>query len=526
MKKHKNNQRRSTRHPLQQPSQYTPVRPDNNNRYVNNRQSINNSSTSTNSSNNSRNNSSTTSTSTQTATNYQHSQHKSQSLQRFYASPQSNTGNGNSDCLGTEMGQNSPNNSTNRSIAQQSTLAQLNPALAYTVEHIGPSGLDLNQCKLIDRMYDVDEDSSESALLTTHQQHYQSRTKPNKTIPEESIPLHETCRQHNIPAHALFSLSHISSLTSYASAGSIVIFDIDDTLVKRKNYDSSLLSSLGTTMLHSYLQSPACNEMAFETKQEIVNKLGVSLRTFVLAEDDTATVVRTLQDRGCYVFALTARNSTMSSTTNQSLSSLGIDLTRALPLSMPSHAIETQTGAAVIDGVIYCNDCPKGLVFQKFLSSGWISFPIIHQCASFSCGSINNNCPQSGKIVSCTKNQSAHHKSLPCPERSVWFVDDSFTMLQSMLQQWQGQAEKQLEFFSSLSPVLQEQMPCQGKMALVCCHYTHPTNYSLNPAANPAPIPNQQVLERVVAVQIAQFVNTGEVINDAQALNMLGYNTA
>eukprot|EP00461_Guttulinopsis_vulgaris_P001460 UN01460 len=128
--------------------------------------------------------------------------------------------------------------------------------------------------------------------------------------------------------------------------------------------------------------------MTYEEKQEMVNQLGMALKAFVPAEPDTVNTVKILQSRGCYVFALTARSSTMSTATSVCLNELGINFQSTLPPTMPQHAIEPQTGAAVIDGIIYCNDVPKGVVFQRLLAMQWITFPVLHQCSQYTCGNI------------------------------------------------------------------------------------------------------------------------------------------
>lgn len=341
-------------------------------------------------------------------------------------------------------------------------------------------------------------------------------------VHEENIPLEQLCTRVNTPRDAMFSLANITSLLQYIPPGSIVMFDIDDTLVKRTYEDSSLLTQNGLRMFQTYLCSTPCDTISIDAKNTLLRNLSQYLRSFSLAEPETALIVATLQERGCYVFGLTARHSSTSAMTSQMLKSLGIDIFKALPPSLPISAIEHATGAAVIDGVIYCNDVSKGVVFQRFMAQRWISFPVIHHCSEISCQN-DSFCSQNGQVVTCTGHQNhsgAHHADGQCPDRYVWFIDDNYQQLESMANEWKSFAGKQLLLRQSLHPNSFQSIPCQGSLQLICCHYTHPTNYYARLEANPVAIPPGD-FNKVVAVQISHFVKNNVLLTDSAALDII-----
>ncbi len=326
---------------------------------------------------------------------------------------------------------------------------------------------------------------------------------------QQSLPKNVCTRQH-IPSHATFALTQINSLLQYVAPGSIVAFDIDDTLIKKRHFGCSLLTTDGMRMFHSYIQQNM-KDKPFTEKQELVNALHKEVKSFDLAESDTADVIKALQNRGCYVFGLTARASTMANATNISLASLDLDLSLCPPPTLPKRAVEPNTSAAIIDGIVYCNDVDKGVVFQRLLQLNWISWPNKHTC-----NGCPASCPKTTTIASNSVEDPHHTHSEDgkgCPERTVWFVDDSLPMISGMISQWGNMAQTQAQLFAQLGP-WSSQIPCRGKLALVCCNYTHPTAAS-TPQVPPSHVPF------CVELQIREFLANNRIISDVEAYNML-----
>lgn len=299
------------------------------------------------------------------------------------------------------------------------------------------------------------------------------------------------CTRQVVPTHATFALTKISSLLQYISPGTLVAFDIDDTLIRKTTFGCSLLTSMGTRKFGEFLKNQF-RSASFAEKQDVTNALYRALSSFVLAEDETASVVRALQDRGAYVFGLTARSNSLSSITTSSLEALGIDLRRTAPPTLPLRVIDEETKFAVADGIVYCNDLDKGKVFQRLLSLGWLTWPN-------------------------TNSQDAHHCDThphsedggACPQRSIWFVDDNLPMVAGMINEWTVMAENQIRAYSAETPPA-----CRGKMSLVCCHYTHPL------ATATPPVPAEH-LEECIHLQIEEFILSRRLLTDQEALQIL-----
>ncbi len=316
------------------------------------------------------------------------------------------------------------------------------------------------------------------------------------------------CTHSHTPSHAMFALTQVSSLLQFVSPGALVAFDIDDTLVKKRHFSCSLLTAEGVRALQARIQA-SLSHLPFVEKQRLLNSLHQHIKSFTLAENETAAVVAALQSRGARVFGLTARAPCLAAATTESLASLGIDLARSPPASLPRRAVEPSTGAAVVDGIVYCGEVEKGVVFQRLLQHGWLSWasPAAPTAAS---SSLSPPPPLSPEEAA---QQSLHPPSADpsaCPERTVWFVDDSAPMISSMVSSWVAMARSQAQLSASLGEWSQK-IPCRGRMSLVCCHYTHPT------AAATAPTPAEAV-EGVIREQIDEFLRSGELLSDAEAM--------
>ncbi len=301
-----------------------------------------------------------------------------------------------------------------------------------------------------------------------------------------------TCTRQNVPTHATFALTKFASLLQYITPGSLVAVDIDDTLIRKATFGCSLLTSLGTRQFSEYLKTQY-RSASFAEKQDITNALSRELGSFVLAEDEIAQVVRTLQERGVYVFGLTARSSNLSEITTRSLASLGIDLNLAAPPTLPARVLDTQTNTAVVDGIVYCNDTDKGVVFQRLLDLGWLSWPIAKSLDPRFPNDVHEN--------------SEEGKS--CTQRTIWFVDDNLHMVTGMISQWTIMAENQVRAYNPANPTV-----CQGKLSLVCCYYTHPL------AASTPPVPIER-LEECINLEIEEFIRSGRLLTDNEALQIL-----
>ncbi len=357
---------------------------------------------------------------------------------------------------------------------------------------------------------DDDDEPSQEECASRSPSDSVSESAPSECAGEDAT----FCVRQTVPSHAMFALTKISSLLQYVSPGALVAFDIDDTLVKKRHFSCSLLTAEGSRAFQAHLQQ-RLPSLSFAEKQRLVNALHQHVKAFTLAENETAAVVSALQNRGVRVFGLTARSSSMAAATAVSLAELGIDLTRSTPITLPQRAIEPSTGAAVVDGVVYCGDVDKGVVFQRLLQLGWLSW-----ASPVAAPSSPSTPDGSSQLTVPTPEEAAQQQLHPpsdnpvaCPERTVWFVDDSLPMINGMVSSWVAMASAQQQLYASFG-AWADKMPCRGRLSLVCCHYTHPT------AAAAIPTPAEAV-PAVVAAQIDEFLATGSVLSDADALARL-----
>jgi len=128
---------------------------------------------------------------------------------------------------------------------------------------------------------------------------------------------------------SVFRLTQLNQLLrQHARRGNFIMLDLDETLMMTKHQPALLLSSYGVRMFQAYVRS---NFADFATKNRLCRQLEAALKDKVLMESDTAVVVSELQRAGCWVFGVTARYPELSTNTQRTLLSLGIDLTSSAP---------------------------------------------------------------------------------------------------------------------------------------------------------------------------------------------------
>lgn len=339
------------------------------------------------------------------------------------------------------------------------------------------------------------------------------------------------CTRSVAPFQSSFALTRISLLLQYVAPGALVAFDIDDTLIRKRHFSCQLVTADGVMALHSALNNEYRDAYSLAQRQSMINTLCHAVRDVVLAEDDTALVVKELQRRGARVFGLTARSPALSQATRDCLNQLGIDLSLTPPSSLPIQAEEEETGAVIEDGIVYCGDCDKGVVIDKLLTIGWLAWPAeatpncLHisnvpnhsSSTSTSSSSSSSSTSTSSSSTSSSLSQSSsdmtssdtenenkdtfnisspssssstgkcqrllgracsYHKHTEdgslCPERALWFVDDNLTMILGAMKAWK-EIENKYEINKKTLGPWASQVPCVGRISLVCCHYLHPT---------------------------------------------------
>lgn len=183
-------------------------------------------------------------------------------------------------------------------------------------------------------------------------------------------------------SNSVLPLPDMSSDAAVAD-GAFVVLDLDETLIMTARTPSLLLTTEGVLGFQRFVDARVKN---FDAKNAHCRRLQQCLQTKVLVENDTAAVVRRLQQRGCAVFALTARYSDMADITKKELASVGIDFTHSSPFT-GRKVPENAHGATLAHGIIFCNNQSKGLILDRFLAdlfSPSLSTPLSKSSAAFS----------------------------------------------------------------------------------------------------------------------------------------------
>lgn len=163
----------------------------------------------------------------------------------------------------------------------------------------------------------------------------------------------------------VFALGQFNQLLQVVAPNSLVVLDIDETLIITENVPSLLLDQPGVLGFQKYITEKFPD---FESRNHHCRRLQKILMNKALVEKDTAAVIQELQRRNCRVFALTARYVQLAERTHRVLESLGISFEDSAPF--PAHPIQDPvTKAVVMKGIVYCNGADKGAILSRLLSS-------------------------------------------------------------------------------------------------------------------------------------------------------------
>lgn len=163
----------------------------------------------------------------------------------------------------------------------------------------------------------------------------------------------------------VFALGHFHQLLQVAAPGSLVVLDIDETLIVTRHMPSMLLATDGIVAFQKHVTKVFPD---FESRNFHCRKLQEAIKDKQLVEEQTADVIKQLQDKGCRVFALTARYTELAQRTEQVLKSFDILFKESAPF--PAHPIQDPVTKAVVkNGIVYCNGEDKGYILSRLLSS-------------------------------------------------------------------------------------------------------------------------------------------------------------
>lgn len=323
---------------------------------------------------------------------------------------------------------------------------------------------------------------------------------------EETVP--ETVVQTGL-------IQSLEQLLHYVQPGSFVAFDIDDTICTNKHNPCMLMSETGLKEFQKELsKNPKYRRQSFLETKNLTKRLQHALREMKLMEGAaTKHVLRKLKEKGCWVFALTARYSDMSNVTNKMLSELDIDFAATAPFPRGSQMRDPQTGAMCSDGIIYSCALDKGMVLNRFLEN-----------------------------IVFRKHVQDLNKAHPCPlppsqradlPRQIIFVDDRVENVESVANGLGVCAGSRLNIpvcslhYTPSAEVLSPRSSSHSRRrslanSIKWMDLSKLKDLASNPAAS-FNVPGHLVGDAEMAVlraQIEHFVETGEVLNNYDAAQL------
>lgn len=177
--------------------------------------------------------------------------------------------------------------------------------------------------------------------------------EPRKTISSHSKDV----------SNRIIETNTFSDLLKYIHPKSLVLLDIDDTLLEPKQTLGS--DAWFLWRINFYKKQGVDPKLAFETA--LMDWVAVqSLTKVKLVEPNTDKIVKQMQDEGFHVMGLTTRGASLATRTAQQLKTLDIDLSRSAPtneelLFLNPHEVIFKNGALFTAGT------HKGQALFKFL---------------------------------------------------------------------------------------------------------------------------------------------------------------
>ena len=157
--------------------------------------------------------------------------------------------------------------------------------------------------------------------------------------------------------------NHFESLLDYVTSQTLVVLDIDDTLLVPKQM-------LGTDAwflyrLKMYLDEGLSKNVALDkalSEWEAIRHL----TKVCLIEENIPEIIEQLQNRGVTVMGLTTQGLALATHTVNQLKSLEIDLSRTAP-SKSDYYFQNGHGVLYRDGILFTSGTHKGKAFLQLL---------------------------------------------------------------------------------------------------------------------------------------------------------------
>jgi len=266
--------------------------------------------------------------------------------------------------------------------------------------------------------------------------------------------------------------------------------DIDDTLVMTNHSPSFLLTGGGVAAFQQFVHKKFSD---FKTKNLLCRELEKAVKDKVLVEPGIPSVIRDLQDSGCWVFGVTARYHEMAVGTHKCLTALGINF--ALTAPFPSQMLrDPKTGTVSVNGIIYCDGLSKGMVLNRFFENVVLRGALANKGNPSPVSASNSSVSSSSSLTPTGSICSSTQSSIKLPEQFV-FIDDQKSQAECIL--------KELTCARTL------------KIPVLCYHYTPPA------IRDPCETMNKRQCGQILMKQMVHFIEKKIVLSNQEALHLL-----
>ena len=173
----------------------------------------------------------------------------------------------------------------------------------------------------------------------------------------------------------IYEITSFSQLRDHVTAQSLVLLDIDDTLL----IPVQMLGCEEWFQLrrNKHLEKGLCPQDALESALAEWEAVRHCTR-MELCEPDIADIVRELQTRPCKVMALTTQGLALATRTFQQLLDNGIDLRPSAPNRDDAYAVNAGHGVLYRNGIFFTSGSPKGpALFSLLQQWGWAPDKIV-----------------------------------------------------------------------------------------------------------------------------------------------------
>lgn len=167
-------------------------------------------------------------------------------------------------------------------------------------------------------------------------------------------------------AGEIIEADHFSEILPYANEETLLVLDIDDTLLIPKQMLGC--DEWYQLRLKHYLVLEGTFEKALD--RALAEWEGIRHYTQMeIVEEGTETLIDQLQQEGIQVMGLTTQGLALATRTSMQLAEVGIDLTKTAPASQDAFFVQNDHGILFRKGILFTSGQAKGKALFNLLAS-------------------------------------------------------------------------------------------------------------------------------------------------------------